>query len=164
MQDKSPLRAARRWTTCGVVTLTPQASVAVVGAVVDAVLVFFLAVCLPRFSLAHSSPYLSPSALSLPLSSLLSDSQYRPLHTPSSRHRSGTTNTMDASELGRWTRFAAKGGIGKCTALQDCIAEQPEDLMFLKVGSSTCTAISSPRASLSTPVYAQSVAFCELVP
>ena len=40
---------------------------------------------------------------------------------------------MDASELGRWTRFAAKGGIGKCTALQDCIAEQAEDLMFMKV-------------------------------
>ena len=40
---------------------------------------------------------------------------------------------MDANELGRWTRFAAKGGIGKCTALQDCVAEQPGDLMFLKV-------------------------------
>ena len=40
---------------------------------------------------------------------------------------------MDASELGRWTRFAAKGGIGKCTALQDCIAEHAEDLMFMKV-------------------------------
>ncbi|KAI0736094.1 hypothetical protein C8Q76DRAFT_601033, partial [Earliella scabrosa] len=39
---------------------------------------------------------------------------------------------MDASELGRWTRFAAKGGIGKCTALQDCIAEHAEDLMFMK--------------------------------
>ncbi|KAI8977786.1 hypothetical protein BD414DRAFT_155730 [Trametes punicea] len=39
---------------------------------------------------------------------------------------------MDATELGRWTRFAAKGGIGKCTALQDCVAEQPEDLMFMK--------------------------------
>ncbi len=40
---------------------------------------------------------------------------------------------MDASELGRWTRFAAKGGIGKCTAVQDCMAEQAGDLMFLKV-------------------------------
>ncbi|KAI0353294.1 hypothetical protein OH77DRAFT_648037 [Trametes cingulata] len=39
---------------------------------------------------------------------------------------------MDAAELGRCTRLAAKGGIGKCTALQDCIAEQPEDLMFMK--------------------------------
>ncbi|KAI0830354.1 hypothetical protein BC628DRAFT_1408459 [Trametes gibbosa] len=39
---------------------------------------------------------------------------------------------MDATELGRWTRFAAKGGIGKCTALQDCVAEGAEDLMFLK--------------------------------
>ena len=37
-------------------------------------------------------------------------------------------NTMDANELGRWTRFAAKGGIGKCTALQDCVAEQLDDL------------------------------------
>ncbi|KAI0070100.1 hypothetical protein K474DRAFT_1556844, partial [Panus rudis PR-1116 ss-1] len=39
---------------------------------------------------------------------------------------------MDANELGRWTRFAAKGGIGKCTALQDCVAEEEDDLMFLK--------------------------------
>jgi len=40
---------------------------------------------------------------------------------------------MDATELGRWTRFAAKGGIGKCSAIQDCVAESPEDLMFLMV-------------------------------
>lgn len=40
---------------------------------------------------------------------------------------------MDAHELARWTRFAAKGGIGKCTAIVDCIAqEMGEDLMFLK--------------------------------
>ncbi|KAJ7577002.1 hypothetical protein C8J56DRAFT_766742, partial [Mycena floridula] len=39
---------------------------------------------------------------------------------------------MEATELARWTRFAAKGGIGKCTATHDCIAESPEDLMFLK--------------------------------
>ncbi|OCB89507.1 RabGAP/TBC [Sanghuangporus baumii] len=43
-----------------------------------------------------------------------------------------TTTTMDGTELARWTRFAAKGGIGKCTAVQDCVAESPEDLMFLK--------------------------------
>ena len=40
---------------------------------------------------------------------------------------------MDAAELARWTRFAAKGGIGKCTAVQDCVAQSSEDLMFLKV-------------------------------
>ncbi|KAH8827630.1 hypothetical protein DL96DRAFT_1795512 [Flagelloscypha sp. PMI_526] len=39
---------------------------------------------------------------------------------------------MDATELARWTRFASKGGIGTCTAVEDCIAETPEDLMFLK--------------------------------
>ncbi|KAI4525189.1 hypothetical protein K523DRAFT_345751 [Schizophyllum commune Tattone D] len=39
---------------------------------------------------------------------------------------------MDAAELARWTRFAAKGGIGKCTAVQDCVAQSSEDLMFLK--------------------------------
>ena len=40
---------------------------------------------------------------------------------------------MDAQELACWTRFAAKGGIGKCTAVVDCIAqEMGEDLMFLK--------------------------------
>jgi hypothetical protein len=42
---------------------------------------------------------------------------------------------MDAGDLARWTRFAAKGGIGKCTATQDCVAEGAEDLMFLKVCS-----------------------------
>jgi hypothetical protein len=40
---------------------------------------------------------------------------------------------MDAPELSRWTRFAGKGGIGKCTAIQDCVAEGEEDLMFLQV-------------------------------
>jgi len=44
---------------------------------------------------------------------------------------------MDASDLARWTRFAAKGGIGKCTALRDCVAERTEDLMFLKVRPSS---------------------------
>ncbi|TDL21252.1 hypothetical protein BD410DRAFT_695087, partial [Rickenella mellea] len=39
---------------------------------------------------------------------------------------------MDAAELSRWTRFAAKGGIGRCTAVQDCVAESGDDLMFLK--------------------------------
>ncbi|KDQ17473.1 hypothetical protein BOTBODRAFT_96130, partial [Botryobasidium botryosum FD-172 SS1] len=39
---------------------------------------------------------------------------------------------MDAADLARWTRFAAKGGIGKCTALMDCVAEGAQDLMFLK--------------------------------
>ncbi|KAF9554277.1 hypothetical protein CPC08DRAFT_672333 [Agrocybe pediades] len=39
---------------------------------------------------------------------------------------------LEAAELARWTRFAAKGGIGKCTALCDCVAESPDDLMFLK--------------------------------
>lgn len=38
---------------------------------------------------------------------------------------------MDATELARWTRFASRGGIGKCTAVTDCVAEEPGDLMFL---------------------------------
>ncbi|EJD50153.1 hypothetical protein AURDEDRAFT_18366, partial [Auricularia subglabra TFB-10046 SS5] len=38
---------------------------------------------------------------------------------------------MDAANLARWTRFAAKGGIGRCVAVHDCVAESPEDLMFL---------------------------------
>lgn len=41
------------------------------------------------------------------------------------------THMMDAKDLARWTRFANKGGIGKCTALQDCVAEGNDDLMFL---------------------------------
>jgi hypothetical protein len=40
---------------------------------------------------------------------------------------------MDATQLSRWTRFASKGGIGKCIALQDCAAKEPGDLMFFKV-------------------------------
>lgn len=47
--------------------------------------------------------------------------------------RSSTASTMEAADLARWTRFAAKGGIGKCTAISDCVAENPDDLMFLKV-------------------------------
>ena len=43
---------------------------------------------------------------------------------------------MDAGQLARWTRFTAKGGIGKCTATQDCVAERAEDLLFLKVSCS----------------------------
>ncbi|KAK7035743.1 rab-GAP TBC domain-containing protein [Favolaschia claudopus] len=39
---------------------------------------------------------------------------------------------MDAAELARWTRFAAKGGIGRGTALTDFVAERVDDLMFLK--------------------------------
>ena len=45
---------------------------------------------------------------------------------------------MDTHELARWTRFAGKGGIGKCTAIVDCIAqEMGEDLIFLKVSPSS---------------------------
>lgn len=40
---------------------------------------------------------------------------------------------MDAAELARWTRFAAKGGIGRGIAIADCVAEAADDLMFLKV-------------------------------
>jgi hypothetical protein len=40
---------------------------------------------------------------------------------------------MDAAQLARWTRFAAKGGIGRCTATCDCVAQDPEDLMFFNV-------------------------------
>ncbi|GLB36933.1 putative protein with domain in Tre-2, BUB2p, and Cdc16p [Lyophyllum shimeji] len=39
---------------------------------------------------------------------------------------------MEAAELARWTRFAGKGGIGKCTAINDCVAENVDDLMFMK--------------------------------
>ncbi|KAF7323173.1 Rab-GAP TBC domain-containing protein [Mycena chlorophos] len=39
---------------------------------------------------------------------------------------------MEATELARWTRFAAKGGIGKATATGDCVAEAADELMFLK--------------------------------
>ncbi|THU76198.1 hypothetical protein K435DRAFT_586372, partial [Dendrothele bispora CBS 962.96] len=39
---------------------------------------------------------------------------------------------MDAAELSRWTRLAAKGGIGKCTASHDCVAEWNADLMFME--------------------------------
>ncbi|GLB44029.1 hypothetical protein LshimejAT787_1502130 [Lyophyllum shimeji] len=39
---------------------------------------------------------------------------------------------MEAAELARWTRLAGKGGIGKCTAINDCVAENVDDLMFMK--------------------------------
>jgi len=40
---------------------------------------------------------------------------------------------LEPVELARWSRFAAKGGIGKCTATCDCVAESADDLMFMKV-------------------------------
>ncbi|KIJ94875.1 hypothetical protein K443DRAFT_640524 [Laccaria amethystina LaAM-08-1] len=39
---------------------------------------------------------------------------------------------MEAAELAGWTRFAPKGGIGKCIPTTDCVAESSDDLMFLK--------------------------------
>ena len=48
---------------------------------------------------------------------------------------------MGSAELARWTRFAAKGGIEKCIATADCVAQSSDDLMFLKVsaiGSVSC--------------------------
>ncbi|KAF6745150.1 hypothetical protein DFP72DRAFT_786696, partial [Ephemerocybe angulata] len=39
---------------------------------------------------------------------------------------------MEPSDLARWTRFAMKGGIGRCVAICDCVAENTDDLMFLK--------------------------------
>jgi hypothetical protein len=41
--------------------------------------------------------------------------------------------SLEPVELARWTRFAAKGGIGKGTAKCDCVAESSDDLMFMKV-------------------------------
>jgi len=40
---------------------------------------------------------------------------------------------LEPADLARWTWFAAKGGIGKCVAQCDCVAESSDDLMFLKV-------------------------------
>jgi hypothetical protein len=48
---------------------------------------------------------------------------------------------MAAQELARWTRFAAKGGVGRCTATVDCVAREIGDLMFLKVSMSWSIAI-----------------------
>ena len=42
---------------------------------------------------------------------------------------------MEAAELARWTHLAAKGGIGKCKATVDCVAESSDDLMFFKVSA-----------------------------
>jgi len=42
---------------------------------------------------------------------------------------------MDASQFSRWTRFAKKGGIGRCVAQKNCAAEHPGDLMFFEVCS-----------------------------
>ncbi|THU87057.1 hypothetical protein K435DRAFT_731007 [Dendrothele bispora CBS 962.96] len=33
----------------------------------------------------------------------------------------------DAAELSRWTRFAVKEGIEKCTATHDCVVERNEE-------------------------------------
>lgn len=88
--------------------------------------------------------FLRPLVVPFP-SGRLQNTPFRPSRT--SFHHFG----MDAHELARWTRFAAKGGIGRCTAIVDCIAqEMGEDLMFLKaspVHPSPCVEqrLSSPR-------------------
>jgi hypothetical protein len=45
---------------------------------------------------------------------------------------------MESAELARWQRFAAKGGIGRSTAVVDCVAERDGDLMFLTVSFPFC--------------------------
>ena len=39
---------------------------------------------------------------------------------------------LEPANLARWTRFAPKGGIEKCVAQCDCVAESSDDLMFLR--------------------------------
>ena len=39
---------------------------------------------------------------------------------------------LSASSVARWYRFAHKGGIGRCVALADKIAEEQDSLMFLQ--------------------------------
>lgn len=82
---------------------------------------------------------LSVSNSNFSLANLLSPLKSRPLKSrgPSTDavHISWASLDMDAADLARWSRFAMKGGIGKCTALQDCVAKAPEDLMFVKVQS-----------------------------
>lgn len=38
---------------------------------------------------------------------------------------------LSSTELGKWSRFAIKGGIGKATANEDRIADQEGELMFI---------------------------------
>jgi len=40
---------------------------------------------------------------------------------------------LEPADLARWTWFTAEGGIGKCVAQCDCVAESLDDLVFLKV-------------------------------
>ena len=40
---------------------------------------------------------------------------------------------LEPADMAQWTRFVAKGGVGKCVAQCDCVAESSDDLMFLKV-------------------------------
>jgi hypothetical protein len=56
------------------------------------------------------------------------DTLFRPQLTP-------LLSFMDASQFSRWTRFAKKGGIGRCVALKNCAAEHPGDLMFFEVNA-----------------------------
>ncbi|KAI5453882.1 hypothetical protein NCC49_004878 [Naganishia albida] len=64
-------------------------------------------------------------ALSLPASSAASSSQLNPYSENEKR------NGLDATSLAKWNRLAAKGGIGKAVALEDCMANRKGDLMFL---------------------------------
>ena len=39
---------------------------------------------------------------------------------------------LSPAELGKWSRFAIKGGIGHATAKEDRIAEGTDELMFME--------------------------------
>lgn len=41
------------------------------------------------------------------------------------------TFPLSSTELGKWSRFAVKGGIGKATANEDRIADGQGELMFM---------------------------------
>ena len=54
---------------------------------------------------------------------------------------------MKVHDMAHWTKFAANGGIGKGTAVHDCVAQSHDDLMFLKV----CLALVTSAGQVSNP-------------
>lgn len=84
----------------------------------------------------HNRPHqqLQGNAETLIASRLPPSRPGRVSHLPTSNSMSNPSLLdMKGHELARWTRFAAKGGIGKCTAVHDCVAQSSDDLMFERV-------------------------------
>ncbi|KAF7348455.1 ENTH domain-containing protein [Mycena venus] len=73
-----------------------------------------------------------PSSAANPEAPEPSDTSSTAESPPASPAEHIADRTTLPAELAQWRHFAEKGGIGKCTAISDCLEVESQDLMFLK--------------------------------